>query len=131
MRFMRMVGNPNVERKLEVLASFPEIGFGIVAVHGGTDIVGSALCLGEKDQKSCEFAITVVGDYGGLGRGRALMTTLIGAARLRGLHEMEGYVLAKNQSMPRLASRLGFRVTADPDDPHLSFPHWMTLSNRW
>jgi RimJ/RimL family protein N-acetyltransferase len=29
---------------------------------------------------------------------------------------MEGFVLAQNQSMLRLARRLGFRVGPDPDD---------------
>jgi hypothetical protein len=40
-----------------------------------------------------------------------------GAAKRRGPHEMEGYVLANNQPMLRLASRLGFRISPDPDDP--------------
>jgi hypothetical protein len=40
-----------------------------------------------------------------------------GAAKRRGPHEMEGYVLANNQPMLRLASRLGFGISPDPDDP--------------
>ncbi len=44
------------------------------------------------------------------------MTQLIEAARRRGLREMVGYVLAENQPMLRLASRVGFEVARDPDD---------------
>jgi hypothetical protein len=32
---------------------------------------------------------------------------------------MEGFVLAVNQPMLRLARRLGFSVSPDPDDPSL------------
>ena len=66
--------------------------------------------------KTCEFATTVSADYGGQGLGHALMTALIAAAKQRGLHEMEGFVLAKNQPMLKLAERLGFSTSADPDE---------------
>jgi RimJ/RimL family protein N-acetyltransferase len=116
MRFMRVMGKPNTERLRKALASLPESGLGIVATVGDTDIVGSALFLVGKDPTSCEFSTTVAGDHGGLGLGRALMTALIGAAKQRGLHEMEGFVLVKNQPMLRLAARLGFSISRDPDD---------------
>jgi acetyltransferase len=116
MRFMRVMGEPNIERLRRALASLPESGFGIVATVGDADIVGSALFLIGKDLTSCEFSTTVAGDHGGLGLGRALMTALIAAAKQRGLHEMEGFVLAKNQPMLRLAARLGFSIMRDPDD---------------
>src|SRR5512139_4311655 len=99
MRFMRVVGEPNIARLRKALASFPESGQGIVATAGGTGIVGSAVFLIGKDPTGCEFATTVAGDYGGLGLGRALMTALIAAAKQRGLREMEGFVLARNQPM--------------------------------
>ena len=44
------------------------------------------------------------------------MTALIAAAQQRGLREVEGFVLAKNQPMLRLASRPGFSVSPDPAD---------------
>ncbi len=55
------------------------------------------------------------------GEGQGLVATvpmslLIDAARRRGLKEMEGFVLAENQSMLGLARRLGFTITTDPDD---------------
>jgi acetyltransferase len=117
MRFMRVVGEPNIERLRKALASFPGSGLGIVASAGGSSIVGSAVFLIGKDPTTCEFSTTVAGDYGGQGLGRVLMTALVSAAKQRGLHEMEGFVLAKNQPMLRLATRLGFSISSDPDDP--------------
>jgi acetyltransferase len=116
MRFMRVMGDPNIERLRRALASLPESGLGIVATVGDADIVGSALFLIGKDPTSCEFSTTVAGDHGGLGLGRVLMSALIAAAKERGLHEMEGFVLAKNQPMLKLAARLGFSIAPDPDD---------------
>jgi GNAT superfamily N-acetyltransferase len=119
MRFMRVVGEPNIERLREALASFPESGLGIVATvpaDDGIDIVGSAMFLIGENPTSCEFSTTVSAHYGGLGLGRALMTALIAAAKQRGLHEMEGFMLAKNRPMLRLAARLGFNISPDPDD---------------
>jgi len=119
MRFMRVMGDPNIERLRKALAAFPESGLGIVATvpaGDGIDIVGSAMFLIGSDPTSCEFAMTVAAEYGGLGLGRALLTTVVGAAKQRGLHELEGFVLAKNQPMLRLATRLGFSISPDPDD---------------
>ena len=45
-----------------------------------------------------------------------LMSALIKAARRRGLQFMEGTTLAENHRMFDLAGRLGFAVTADPND---------------
>jgi len=122
MRFMRVVGEPNIERLRAALAAFPESGLGIVATasaDAGSDIVGSAMFLIGKDRASCEFSTTVSADYGGLGLGRALMSALIAAAQQRGLHTMEGFVLAQNQPMLKLAARLGFSIAPDPDDAAL------------
>jgi len=38
------------------------------------------------------------------------------AARANGLEEIEGFVLADNAPMLRLAARLGFQVGRHPDD---------------
>jgi acetyltransferase len=119
MRFMRVVSAPDVARLRQVLASFPEHGIGIVATvpaEDGIDIVGSAIAVFASDRAACEFAITVTAPFGGTGLGTLLMRTLIDEAARRGMREMEGFVLATNQSMLRLASRLGFSVTRDPDD---------------
>jgi len=119
MRFMRSVREPNVERLRKALALVPAGGMGIVATvpaADGFDIVGSAMYVIGNDRTTCEFAISVASAFGGVALARSLMTALIDAATKRGLQEMEGYVLAANQPMLRLASRLGFSITPDPDD---------------
>jgi RimJ/RimL family protein N-acetyltransferase len=119
MRFMRFVREPNPERVRKALASFPEHGIGIVATvpaADGIDIVGSATYLVGNDPNVCEFAITVATEFGGVGLASTLLTALINAAKARGLTEMEGFVLAMNQPMLRLARRLGFSIASDPED---------------
>jgi acetyltransferase len=119
MRFMRFVREPNLERVRKALASFPEGGIGIVATvpaADGIDIVGSATYLVGNDTDTCEFAINVSSEFGGVGLASTLMKALINAAKARGLTEMDGFVLAANQPMLRLARRLGFSIAADPED---------------
>ena len=119
MRFMRVVREPNLERLREALASFPERGIGLVATvpaADGVDIVGSAVAIIESDSVTCEFAINVDSKFGGSGLATALMNMLIDAAQNRGLQLMEGFVLAENESMLRLAKRLGFTIAPDPED---------------
>ena len=120
MRFMRVVREPDVERLRAVLASFPEGGVGIVATvpaADGIDIVGSAVAVFAADRVRCEFAVTVAAAYGGSGLATALMKALIEESVRRGLKEMEGYVLSQNQSMLRLAKKLGFHIESEPGDP--------------
>ena len=117
MRFMRVVHEPDRARLRAVLASFPEHGVGFVATvpaEDGVDIVGSAVSVFPADKASCEFAITVASGFGGLGLARTLMTALIDQSRRRGVKQMEGYVLAQNQSMLGLARRLGFAIEREP-----------------
>jgi acetyltransferase len=119
MRFMRVVDQPNLERLRAALDSFPQNGQGIVATipaDDGIDIVGAAIFVIGSDPANCEFAMTVAGDHGGAGLGRALLTRLIDLATRRGLREMDGFVLSVNRPMLRLAERLGFTVSPDPDD---------------
>ena len=65
---------------------------------------------------TCEFAVTVVDGWQGVGLASRLMRELIQAARERGLRRIEGFVLATNTSMLDLARRLGFTVITDPHD---------------
>lgn len=119
MRFMRVVREPNLAQLRQVLASFPAKGIGLVAsvpAADGIDIVGSAIAMVTGDGSHCEFAITVAERFGGAGLATLVLKTLIDAATRRGLVEMEGFVLAINQPMLRLASRLGFSIKPDPDD---------------
>lgn len=120
MRFMRVVKAPNLARLRKTLAAFPRGGDAIIATvpaTDGIDIVGSATYVILDDSTRCEFAITVSADFGGAGLGSTLMRAIIDAASRRGLKEMEGFILAVNQPMLRLASRMGFAVSRDPEDP--------------
>ena len=122
MRFMRFVREPNLQRLREALVSFPEGGSGIVATvpaDDGSDIVASAVFFVDKESTSCEFAITVQSTFGGVGLATRLLTALIDAARKRSLKTMEGFVLATNQPMLRLAKRVGFSIGSHPDDRSL------------
>lgn len=122
MRFMHVIREPNLDRLRATLASLPERGSCVVATvpaDDGIDIVGSATFILERDPTKCEFAITIQAEYGGTGLGRVLMTALIDTAKRRGLKTMEGFVLAENTSMLRLARRLGFSIASDPDDRSL------------
>jgi acetyltransferase len=119
MRFMRAVREPDLSRLRQALAGFPATGVGLVATvpaADGIDIVGSCVCLFAADGRRGEFAISVAADYGGAGLGSALMRVLIDACHDRGLQEMDGYVLAINKPMLKLAGRLGFGIAPDPDD---------------
>jgi acetyltransferase len=120
MRFMRVVREPNLERLRSTLASFPQQGVGLVATapaDDGIDIVGSAIAVIAEGGAACEFAINVDARFGGSGLATALMKQLVERARRRGVRLMEGFVLADNASMLRLARRLGFTIGTDPDDP--------------
>ncbi len=119
MRFLRPVRVANRQRLREVLAGFPASGLALAATipaADGIDIVGSASFIVGPGPETCEFAVTVADEWAGTGLGRGLMTALIDAARRRGLREIEGIVLADNQPMLRLASRLGFTIARDPED---------------
>jgi len=119
MRFMRVVREPNLTRLRALLASFPQDGIGVVATTpaaDGIDIAGSAIAVFGPDRTGCEFAITVDARFGGAGLATALMTALVDEARRRGLKDMEGFVLAQNLPMLRLARRLGFRIAPEPGD---------------
>jgi acetyltransferase len=82
----------------------------------GIDIVAGARYYVQADNERCEFAITVADGWQGVGLASRLMRELIQTARVRGLKQMEGFVLAGNSRMVNLARRLGFTVETDPDD---------------
>ena len=82
----------------------------------GIDIVGGARYYLLADSDRCEFAVTVIDGWQGMGLASRLMRELIRAARDHGLKQMEGFVLATNTAMIHLAGHLGFRVTSDPHD---------------
>jgi L-amino acid N-acyltransferase YncA len=95
----------------------------------GIDIVGGARYYIQPTGESCEFAVTVVDGWQGVGLASRLMRELIEAARTRGLRRMEGFVLAQNTSMLDLARRLGFTVVTDPHDATVKVIH-LDLTTR-
>jgi len=82
----------------------------------GIDLVAGARYYVHADNRRCEFAITVTDGWQGVGLASRLLRELIQAARVRGLKQMEGFVLAGNSRMLDLARRLGFTVVTDPND---------------
>ena len=121
-RFMRPVREVNVERLQNALGSLAQRGLGIAATvpaEDGIDIVGTAIYIVEPGGQSCEFAMSVVDAWAGAGLGRVLLETLVQAATVNGERVMEGFVLADNAAMLRLAARLGFEVKRHPDDFNL------------
>lgn len=97
------VTHPSAERELALVA---------IATKGkGPAIVGGARYAAAPGNDTCEFAVTIVDDWHGLGLASRLLSALIDTARRRGYQSMEGYVLSSNTAMRRLARRLGsYRV---------------------
>ena len=79
--------------------------------------VGVARYVTNPDGTSCEFAIVVADEWQRVGLGRYMMAQLVEVARARGLASMTGEILASNQGMLKLASRMGFETGPSPTDP--------------
>ena len=119
MRFMRAVSHLDAGELRRSVARLLERGLAVVATvpaADGIDVVGGASYVVGNDAQVCEFAITVVDGWDGVGLGSQLLRKLIEAARRRGLRRMEGYVLATNHPMLALAKALGFDSRPDAED---------------
>ena len=91
-----------------------------VAVRDSTrETVGVARLVCEPDGRSGEFAVIVQADMKGRGLASALMRRLIEWARVRGLKEVVGQVLADNPAMLAFVRHLGFSVARMPDEPEV------------
>ena len=82
-------------------------------------IIGVVRYIGNPDNQSCEFALTVADAWQKRGLGSQLMERLMSIARERGLQVMEGDVLAQNTRMLRLCAALGFHTVRNEDDPEV------------
>jgi RimJ/RimL family protein N-acetyltransferase len=121
-RFMMAMRNPPAALLEAAMHPIPGREFALVAVsaEGGAErIVGSARYVGVPGTDHCEFGITVADDWHGLGLASRLLGMLIEAASAQGFHCIEGYVLAANTPMRRLARRLGFVDSQCEDDATL------------
>ena len=122
-RFMIPLREPPPAMLAAATRPDPEHDLALIAVSGeggaDQDIVAGARYVGASGSDTCEFAVTVVDDWQGLGLARRLMEVLIAHAAARGLRCMEGYVLAANAPMRRLAGQLGFVDRRCEDDATL------------
>ena len=80
---------------------------------GETETLGVVRTVTDPDKVAAEFAILVRSDLKGQGLGRLLLSKIIDYCRRQGTREIVGEILAENDDMLRLASRLGFAL--DPD----------------
>lgn len=101
--------HPEADRELQLVA--------VVGEGGEEKIIGGARYAAAAASKDCEFAVAVVDEWHGLGLARHLLEALIRTARARGFEHMEGYILATNRPMLRLAKRLGFVDVESPEGP--------------
>jgi acetyltransferase len=119
-RFMRSLH----ELTPEMLVRFTQIDYdhemALIAVtrHGSEEEeLAVARYITNVDRRSCEFALVVSDRWQRKGIGHRLMHMLMEVARNRGLEEIQGEVLSNNHKMLELMKSLGFRISADPDDP--------------
>lgn len=89
---------------------------------------------------SCDFSLLVGDAWQGQGIGRRIMQALIDQAVERGLHQMNGQILADNKPMLALVAALGFSIEADEEPgvvrATLALPRprravWKNLLPRW
>lgn len=86
---------------------------GAAALHGIAHLTSDA------DKERGEFAIMVAGDMVGLGLGPMLMRRILDHARAEGLAEVFGDVLRENVQMLKLCQALGFKQSANRDEPEV------------
>jgi acetyltransferase len=68
------------------------------------------------DGQSVEFALVVSDDSQRMGIGTRLMKALMQSAKAKGVSFFEGEVLAVNSPMLALIKKLGFSISAIPND---------------
>ena len=91
-----------------------------IAVRDATgETVGVSRLACDAEGHSGEFAVIVQADMKGRGLASLLMRRLIDWGRMRGLHEIEGQILADNQPMLAFIRHLGFTVRRMADDPEV------------
>lgn len=122
-RFLRFM-NSVQELSQAMLVRFTQIDYSremaLIAVtedHGREVELGVARFAFNPDGESCEFALVIADQMHGKGLGQRLMTTLMEAAKTKGLKVIEGEVLKNNTDMLHLMERLGFEIrTSEEDD---------------
>lgn len=110
----------------EMLVRFTQIDYdremALIAVtheDGVEKEIAVARYVTNPDGSSCEFAIVVADEWTKRGIGSQLLRKLMQVAKSRGLHTMEGEVLADNRPMLEMAKHLGFSILASREDPSI------------
>jgi len=88
-------------------------------IPGRQDIHAVVRLSADPDNVEAEFAIIVLHHLAGQGLGKLLMQRILDYAKSRGIATVWGVTLRDNQRMRSLARSLGFRQSAEPDDPTL------------
>ena len=91
-----------------------EMAFVAFAEEAPNRLLGVARLAADPDNVRAEFAIVVRSDLHRRGLGRLLLGHLIAYAQSRGICELFGDVLAENQAMLGLCTKLGFTVATEP-----------------
>jgi acetyltransferase len=119
-RFMQSLN----ELTQQMLVRFTQLDYSrelaLIAVleeHEKETELGVARYMMNPDGESCEFALVVADKWQNKGIGSHLMSSLIAAARERGIETMEGEILTNNDGMLKLTAKLGFSINVSPDDP--------------
>jgi acetyltransferase len=81
--------------------------------------IGVARYVLSKDDKTCEFALTVADAWQHRGIGRALMQQLMNGAAAAGIETMVGDILSSNAPMLHFMRSLGFSVKSTTDGPEI------------
>jgi acetyltransferase len=84
------------------------------------DMLGVVRIHVDPNYETAEYAILVRSDLKGHGLGWTLMELIIEYARTEGLRAIRGQVLRENVTMLAMCRKLGFTVTADPQDPSVA-----------
>lgn len=80
------------------------------------DLLGIARLIADPDYVRAEFAVIVRSDLKGRGLGARLMRHLVEYARVEGLQELHGDVLAANTPMLKMCRALGFASVQAPHE---------------
>lgn len=87
--------------------------------RGAETVVADARLVRRDDEPVADAAIVVADGWQGAGLGSYLIRQLLRTAGANGLAAVEADVLAENQPMVRMLTRLGFSVRGRPDDARL------------
>ena len=100
------------DREMAFIATLP-------LPDGGEETLGVVRGICDPDNDAAEFGVIVRSDLKGKHMGQLLMDKLIRHLRAHGTQRIVGTVLRENKGMLGLASRLGFSVKVQPEDPDL------------